>query len=104
MNSSISKAHGEPVAKQEKEEPKKEKPKAKAVAAKATKVVGLVAGGFIYNLKNEPWDIRDAVMNREKYRKEDKCVYYFYKSIPGAGELERFRRERDCDEFENDLD
>lgn len=64
----------------------------------------LLASGFKYILKNEPWDIRDAVMNREKNKADNKCYYYFYKSIPGAGELERFRRERDCDEFENDLD
>lgn len=73
------------------------------IASKIPKIAGLVSG-FKYILKNEPWDIRDAVMNREKNKTQNKCYYYFYKSIPGAGELERFRRERDCDEFENDLD
>jgi hypothetical protein len=63
-----------------------------------------IAGGFKYILKNEPWDIRDAVINREKNKANNKCYYYFYKSIPGSGELERFRRERDCNEYENDLD
>jgi hypothetical protein len=73
------------------------------IASKIKESPGL-ASGFKYILKNEPWDIRDAVVNREKNKEENKCYYYFYKSIPGAGELERFRRERDCDELENDLD
>lgn len=54
-------------------------------------------------LKNEPWDIRDAMLRRKSLRKENKCFYWFYKSLPGGGELERFRRERDCDEYEYDL-
>lgn len=81
-----------------KEEPKKVlKPK----EAKKTSVKG--PRQFSYDLRNEPWDIRDAVLNREKNKKENKCYYFFYKKLPGAGEPERFRRERDCDEFENDL-
>ncbi len=55
------------------------------------------------NLKNEPWDIRDAILRQKELRSENICFYWFYKSLPGSGELERFRRERDCDEFENDL-
>ena len=66
--------------------------------------VTAVGSGFKYLLKNEPWDIRDAVINRDKNKADNKCYYFFYKAIPGSGELERFRRERDCDEFENDLD
>lgn len=66
-----------------------------------TKVEGPLS--FRYNLKKEKWDIRDAVINRKKNKKNNKCFFYFYKSLPGAGEPERFRRERDCDEFENDL-
>jgi hypothetical protein len=58
---------------------------------------------FKYNLKEEPRDIRDAVLNREKNKKDNKCWFFFYKTLPGAGEPERFRRERDCDEFEFDL-
>ncbi len=59
--------------------------------------------GFSYDLTKEPWDIRDAVMNRKRNKKENKCFTFFYKKLPGAGEPERFRRERDCDEFEFDL-
>ena len=59
--------------------------------------------GFQYNLKEEPWDIRDAVMNRKKNKAQNRCFYFFYKTLPGSGKPERFRRERDCDEFEFDL-
>ncbi|WP_372652129.1 FecR domain-containing protein [Halobacteriovorax sp.] len=55
------------------------------------------------NLKNEPWDIRDAMIRKKELRADNVCFYWFYKSLPGSGELERFRRERDCDEYENDL-
>ena len=54
-------------------------------------------------LKKEPWDIRDALLRRKSLRAENQCFYWFYKSLPGGGELERFRRERDCDEYEYDL-
>jgi len=103
LDSSISKSHGVTS----KEEPKVEKPEPKIKEATKkiakTSVRGVISGGFRYILKNEPWDIRDAVMNSDKNRAENKCFYYYYKTIPGSGEYERFRRERDCDEFENDL-
>ena len=57
--------------------------------------------GFVYDLTKEPSDIRNAVLNRRK--NNEKCYYFFYKRLPGAGEPERFRRERDCDDFEFDL-
>ena len=95
----------------EKEKPpvvEKVKPVAKPVkAAKEAKrktdttVKGVL--DFTYDLKKEKWDIRDAVINRAKNKKDNKCFYFFYKQLPGAGEPERFRRERDCDEFEYDL-
>ncbi|WP_417336722.1 FecR family protein [Halobacteriovorax marinus] len=56
-----------------------------------------------HNLKNEPWDIRDAILRRKEMREDNNCFYWFYKALPGSGELERFRRERDCDDFEYDL-
>jgi len=59
--------------------------------------------GFAYNLANEPWDIRDNVMKYEENKKNNDCFFYFYKKLPGAGEEERFRRSRNCDEFEFDL-
>lgn len=54
-------------------------------------------------LKDLPWDIKDALTRRDELRKENKCFYWIYKSLPGRSHLERFRRERDCDEFRNEL-
>lgn len=87
---------------------KKKKPMKKKAAKKRMKKEtkkSRVKGprDFKYNLKEEPWDIRDAVLNREKNKSDNKCWYFFYKTLPGAGEPERFRRERDCDEFDFDL-
>lgn len=59
--------------------------------------------GFKYDLAKEPWDIRDNVMNYKEKKAKNECFFYFYKKLPGAGEEERFRRTRDCDEFEYDL-
>lgn len=58
--------------------------------------------GFSYNLKLEPWDIRDAVLQSKmnpKNKDKGKCYYFFYKRLPGSGKPERFRRERECNEF-----
>lgn len=55
------------------------------------------------NLKDEPSDIRDAILRRHELKAENQCFYWFYKRLPGSSEKERFRRERDCDEFEYDL-
>jgi gas vesicle protein len=84
-----------------KKEAKKKKASSSRKVKRDTKVQGTL--DFSYDLKKEKWDIRDAVMNRNKNKKKNICYYYFYKKLPGAGEPERFRRERDCDEFENDL-
>jgi hypothetical protein len=54
-------------------------------------------------LKNEPWDIKDAMLKRKQLMKENRCFYWIYKTLPGRGAPERFRRERDCDEFRNEL-
>ncbi|PIP95425.1 MAG: hypothetical protein COW00_13050 [Bdellovibrio sp. CG12_big_fil_rev_8_21_14_0_65_39_13] len=59
--------------------------------------------GFAYDLAKEPWDIRDNVMNFEENKKQNDCFYFFYKKLPGAGEEERFRRSRSCDDFDFDL-
>tara|TARA_R110002072_G_scaffold64203_7_gene159885 strand:- start:47297 stop:48298 length:1002 start_codon:yes stop_codon:yes gene_type:complete len=66
-----------------------------------TKVTGVK--NFSYDLKKEPWEIRDAVINYERNKADNKCWFFFYKKLPGSGEEELFRRERDCDEFEYDL-
>lgn len=53
-------------------------------------------------LKDQPWDIRDAIQRHDQLRaEEEECFFWFYKTIPGGGALERFRRERGCDEFDN---
>lgn len=94
------------VGKVKKQEPKAEVASGKPEEAKQEKAKKPKAKkdtGFVYNLKKEPWDIRDAVLNRKKNKSENKCWYFFYKKLPGAGEPERFRRERDCDDFDFDL-
>ncbi|MBI2519168.1 MAG: FecR domain-containing protein [Bdellovibrio sp.] len=51
----------------------------------------------------DPVDIREAKEQRKRMRKENRCYFWFYKIIPGSFTPERFRRERDCDEYEFDL-
>ena len=55
------------------------------------------------DLSKLPDDIREAYQRRKKMRKENECYYWFYKKIPGYGNVERFRRERNCDEYDYDL-
>ncbi|MBT7609205.1 MAG: FecR domain-containing protein [Bacteriovoracaceae bacterium] len=50
-----------------------------------------------------PQDILEAYLNRKKMRKDGACYYWFYKKIPGYGDTERFRRERDCVDYDYDL-
>jgi hypothetical protein len=59
---------------------------------------------IIYKEKAEPdpEDIRTAKEDRIKKRKVNECYYWIYKVIPGSG-AERFRRERNCDEYDFDL-
>lgn len=47
-------------------------------------------------LKDEPEDIRDAILRQKELRAKNVCFYWFYKPIPGRGGLERFRREEEC--------
>lgn len=58
---------------------------------------------FKYDLMKEPWPIREALINSKKNKENNECYYFFYKKLPGAGEPELFRRERDCDEFDYEL-
>ncbi|WP_164848199.1 FecR domain-containing protein [Halobacteriovorax sp. HLS] len=55
------------------------------------------------DLKKLPWSIRDAILKDKEYKKENICFYWFFKRIPGGGEEELFRRERDCEEYEYEL-
>lgn len=66
-----------------------------------TKIQGVLK--FKYKLTEEPQDIRETIRNDKRNRKKNQCYYFIYKKIPGAGEKERFRRERDCDEYNYDL-
>lgn len=58
---------------------------------------------FKYILKNEPEDIREALQTRKQDLKNNKCYFWFYKKIPGSGAKERFKRGRDCDDYDFDL-
>ena len=49
-------------------------------------------------LKDEPEDIRTAILKQKEFRAKNVCFYWFYKPIPGRGGLERFRREEDCED------
>lgn len=55
------------------------------------------------DLAKLPWSIRDALLRRDDLLEANECFYWFFKRIPGGGEKELFRRERDCNEFDNDL-
>ncbi len=72
--------------------------------AKDKKIVSSKNPNTNKNLKDEPWDIRDAILNQEKMSQENKCYFWFYKPIPGRGGLERFRRVENCDEDEEDYE
>lgn len=65
-----------------------------------TKSRVVIKGGKHKELKDQPWDIRDAMINASDKRVDNTCFFWFYKSIPGSGDLERFRRERNCEDYE----
>ncbi len=52
---------------------------------------------------NDPDDIKYAKKNREQLLKKNQCFYWIYKSLPGNAKLERFRRERKCDDYYFDM-
>jgi hypothetical protein len=54
-------------------------------------------------LSKLPQDILEAYLRKKKMRKSGECYYWFYKKIPGYGNTERFRRERDCVDYDYDL-
>jgi len=80
---------------------------AKAVSKKEVKKKGqhpnIIEQAGPVDLAKLPDDIREAYQKRKQMRKENECFYWFYKKIPGYGNVERFRRERDCDEYDYDL-
>lgn len=47
-----------------------------------------------------PWDIKEALKNREKFKAQNRCYYWEYKILPGSYVPQRFRRERDCDDYQ----
>lgn len=87
----------------------KEKSKAKEVKKKVKKKVDMMKHKNIIeqsrsvDISKLPRDIQEAYLKRKAMRKEGTCYYWFYKEIPGYGNKERFRRERDCVDFDYDL-
>lgn len=77
------------------------KSKTEEVIKSASKVIRPAT--FKYVLKNEPEDIREALQARKRDLKKNKCYFWFYKKIPGSGTKERFKRGRDCDDYDFDL-
>lgn len=47
-----------------------------------------------------PWDIKDAIKNRDKMKAQNRCYFWEYKVLPGSYVPQRFRRERDCDDYQ----
>lgn len=47
-----------------------------------------------------PWDIKEALKNRDKMKLENRCYFWEYKILPGSYVPQRFRRERDCDDYQ----
>lgn len=86
-----------------KEDKEEEIEKVAVVGEQAGNVEKVKSKEFQYDLKNEPPDIRDAVLGYSENSSKNICSYFFYKRIPGRGELERFKRERKCQNFDFDL-
>lgn len=85
----ISAGSKEVVAKEEKAKEEEEKSSVKIVETNHD------------SMKNG--DIKDAMLRRKELMKENSCFFWIYKTLPGRSSPERFRRERDCDEFRNEL-
>lgn len=83
------------------EELDKDKIMNQGIEKSKTKVLGLI--DFKYVIKDEPLDIRESLLRRKKDLKDNKCYFWIYRQIGGYGKKERFKRERDCDEYDYDL-
>jgi hypothetical protein len=83
----------------------KEIPNVVVLLKDATKENTTVKGpiGFKYNLKTEHILIRETLLSRKRDRAENDCYYFIHKTPPGGGNLELFKRTRDCDEFDYEL-
>jgi len=58
---------------------------------------------FKYDIEKEPLDIQEILKNRKNNKAQGQCFAFTYRKVPGSGEPQRFRRERNCDEFEYNL-
>lgn len=50
------------------------------------------------------WDIKDALTHRKKRKRINECHYWVYEVSSDGLTHERFRKDKDCDEFEFDLE
>jgi hypothetical protein len=46
------------------------------------------------------WDIKDAFTHRKKRKQVNECHYWIYEISTDGYTHERFRKDKDCDEFE----
>ena len=81
----------------------KNKKSAKKKAGDRLQHKNIIEQSHVIDIAKLPRDIQEAYLNRKQMRKEGTCYYWFYKEIPGYGNKERFRRERDCVDFDYDL-
>ena len=79
-------------------------PKLPSISSKAGSLApkGIVKEALKY-ITASPWDIRDALINRKELKKINECYYWIYEKKSGEQVMERFRKEKDCDEFEFDF-
>ena len=58
---------------------------------------------FKYDIEKEPQDIQEVLKKRKENKNQGPCFAFTYRKVPGSGITQRFRRERNCDEFEYNL-
>lgn len=63
----------------------------------------IVAKEVIEYISDTPWDIKDAQKQRSQRKKLNECFYWVYRKIPHQEVYQRFREEKDCDDFEFDF-
>jgi hypothetical protein len=63
----------------------------------------IVAKEVIKYISDTPWDIKDARTQRKDRKKVNECFYWVYRKIPHQEVYQRFREEKDCDDFEFDF-
>ncbi len=69
--------------------------------SKATAVKSAVKKSIQY-ITATAWDIKDALVHRTKRKRVNECFYWYFDISSDGLTHERFREEKDCDEFEFD--